>query len=169
MVAEEKIIYYNCPQVMFVKFNLNARPGKDKTMAKKNTGTKQKVIKKYIDLFYMTPSEVTAKDIAILLQDNKGLSQQVWEEMNVLELELPNENTIDFEPVEPSFQDPSDASFIKNRNIKTIFAITLCEEDIQLVVPYFEQLVEAYAGFVCSDSADFNPVYAGTTAKINKM
>ena len=134
-------------------------------MAKKTTDSKQKIIKKYIDLFYMTPSEVTARDIATLLQENKELSIQVWEEMNVLEIEFPNENSIDFEPVEPSFQDPSDAAFIKNRNIKTIFAVTICEEDIKLVVPYFEQLVEKYAGFLCSDSADFNPVYAGTTAK----
>ncbi len=134
-------------------------------MAKKTSDSKQKISKKYIDLFYMTPSTVTARDIADLLQENKGLSLQVWEEMNVLEIELPNENSIDFEPVEPSFQDPSDAAFIKNRNIKTIFAITICEDDIRLVVPYFEQLIATYAGFVCSDSADFNPVYAGTTAK----
>jgi hypothetical protein len=139
---------------------------KDNIMAKKTSDSKQKIIKKYIDLFYMTPSEVTARDIAALLQENNGLSTQVWEEMNVVEIELPGDSSIDFEPIDPSFQDPSDAAFIKNRNIKTIYAITVGEEDIKLVVPYFEQLVEKYAGFVCSDSADFNPVYAGTTAKI---
>ena len=134
-------------------------------MAKKSSDSKQKITKKYIDLFYMTPSELSAKEIAVLIQENNGVHTQVWEEMNVLEVELPGESSIDFEPVEPDFKDPSDAAFIKNRNIKTIFAITICEDDISAAVPYFKQIVERYSGFVCSDSVDFNPVYAGTTAK----
>ncbi|HHV09376.1 MAG TPA: hypothetical protein GXX75_03730 [Clostridiales bacterium] len=133
-------------------------------MAKKTPGSGKKVIKKYIDLLFMTPSEVNAKEIAALLQEN-GLSTQLWEEMDVLEIELPNKNSVDFEPIEPDFKDPSDASFIKNRNIKTIFAITVCEEDIKAVTPYFERLVEKYSGFVCGDSDDFQPVYAGSSAR----
>jgi hypothetical protein len=135
------------------------------TMANKNMNSKQKAVKNYIDLFYMTPSEVNAKDLAELLRGMPGITAELWEEMNVLELELSSQNSVDFEPVEVNFKDPSDASFVKNRNIKTIFAINLCEDDLKILIPYFEKMTDKYSGFVCADSADFNPVYAGSSKK----
>ena len=133
-------------------------------MANKSKASNQKVIN-YLDLFYMTPEEVSAKDIAELLQAGGKCKINLWKEMNILELELPNQNPVDFEPIAPSFQEPSDASFIKNRNIKTIFAINLNEDDLKAALPCFEQIVDKFNGFVCSDSADFNPVYAGSSLK----
>lgn len=131
-------------------------------MARKNKASDQKAVKNYLNLFYMTPYEVCAKDIAESFQADKGLVIELWEAMNVLELELSNQNIIDFEPVEASFRDPSDASFIKNRNIKTIFGITLCDNDLTSAIPYFKQLVDKFGGFVCTDSDNFNPFLAGS-------
>lgn len=128
---------------------------------------KGKKTENLIDLFYMTSGEVAAKDIAEIFRNKKGITVQLWEEMNVLELELPNGNGMDFESMEPRFQDPSDMAFIKNRNIRTIFAITLYEADLQGAVPYFEQIIERYSGFVCSDTEDFQPVYAGSSQRVN--
>lgn len=110
----------------------------------------------------MTPNEVCAKDIAESFQEDKGLIIELWEAMNVLQLELSNQNSIDFELIEASFRDPSDASFIKNRHIKTIFGITLCDIDLTSAIPYFEQLVDKFGGFVCTDSDNFNPFHAGS-------
>lgn len=131
-------------------------------MASKGKVFDQKAVKIYLNLFYMTPSEVCAKDIAESFQAEKGLVIELWEAMNVLELVLSNQNSIDFEPVEASFRDPSDASFIENRHIKTIFGITLCDTDLTLAIPYFEQIVDKFGGFVCTDSDNFNPIYAGS-------
>lgn len=131
-------------------------------MARKNKASDQKAVKNYLNLFYMTPNEVCAKDIAESFQADKGLVIELWEAMNVLELELSNHNIIDFEPVEASFRDPSDASFIKNRNIKTIFGITLCDNDLTSAIPYFKQLVDKFGGFVCTDSDNFNPFLSGS-------
>lgn len=125
----------------------------------------QKPVKNYIDLLYMTPSVITAKDIAVLLQDTKGITVQLWEEMNVLELELTNDDSIDFESLDPNFKDPSDAAFVKNRGIKTVFSINLCEADLSVAIPCFDQLVARHGGFVCADSDDFNPVYSGSSAR----
>lgn len=134
-------------------------------MAHKNKKPIKKEIKNYIDLLYMTPQVVNAKELAALFDNDKNISVQLWEEMNILELELPNENAVDFESLAISFKDPSDAAFVKNRNIQTIFAINLLEEDLNSVIPYFERIVEQYQGFICADSEDFNPVYAGTTKR----
>ncbi len=124
-----------------------------------------KIVKHYLDLLYMTSSEINAKDIADLLKDRKEFSVELWEEMNVLELELSNQNTIDFEPVEVAFTNPSDAAFVKNRNIRTIFAVHLAEEDLETVKDIFEIIIRRFSGFLGTDSADFNPIHAGFAAK----
>ncbi|HWT73717.1 MAG TPA: hypothetical protein VN258_03215 [Mobilitalea sp.] len=134
-------------------------------MANKKNNTSQKAVKTYVDLLYMTPSELHAKDIAAFFQNTIGLTVQLWEEMNVLELELSSENSIDFEPLPVNFKDPSDAAFVKNRGIKTIFTINLCEADLNNVIPYFEQLTDSFSGFICADTVDFTPVYAGSSKK----
>lgn len=120
----------------------------------------------YLDLLYMTPSVVNAKDIADFIKETNEITVDLWEEMNVLEIELRNHNTIDFEPVDMNFKDPSDAAFVKNRGIKTVFAVSLEEEDFAAVKACFEKIINKFSGFLCSDSADFNPVYAGSAARL---
>lgn len=132
-------------------------------MPNKNKSSVQKPVKNYIDLLYMTSSEVSAKDIYLLLEGNSGITAELWEGMNVLELELSNQNSIDIEPLSLTFKDPSDASFVKNRNINTIFTIHLCESDITAIVPVFEKVIDKYSGFLCADTEKFLPVYAGSS------
>ena len=118
--------------------------------------------KQYLDLFYMTPTEVGAKDIADMLQPKKDLVIELWPEMNVLELELPNRNTVDFEPLAVDFKDASDLAFVKNRKIRTIFGINLAEEDLGKVKSLFELIIEHFSGFLCTDSMDFQPILMGS-------
>ncbi|MGF7144436.1 hypothetical protein HNQ56_002867 [Anaerotaenia torta] len=133
-------------------------------MANKKNSTKEPP-KQFIDLFYMTPAKVSAADIGRLFHNTKGLTVELWTDMDVMELVLPNGNSVDLEAMEVDFQSPSDAAFVKNRGIQTIFAITLCEADLSLTIPYFEQLTAEFSGFVCADSEDFTPVYAGSSKR----
>lgn len=132
-------------------------------MSGKSRNHTEKAVKEYIDLLYMSSNELNAKDISLLLQDSPGMRIELWEEMNILELELSNQNSVDFEPLSISFKSPSDAAFVRNRNIKTIFAINLCETDLAIVVSIIEKIISKYSGFLCADSQDFMPVYAGST------
>lgn len=134
-------------------------------MADKKKGFPAKVSKKYIDLLFMTPNVIHAKDIADLFHAQTGITIELWEEMNVLEFALPNQNSVDFEAIDSNFKDPSDLAFVRNRGIQTIFAINLCQEDLPVMAEYFEQLVDKFSGFVCADSEDFSPVYAGSSKK----
>ncbi|MBH1941871.1 hypothetical protein I5677_13290 [Mobilitalea sibirica] len=135
-------------------------------MSKKKSNIEKKdSIKQYIDLLYMTPSQVSAKEIAALLSNYHDLKIELWDEMNVLELNLSNNNSVDFEPLNLPFHNPSDAAFAKNRNIQTVFAIGVEQNDLTNVLPYFEKIIEMYSGFICADSEDFQPVYAGSSDK----
>ncbi len=134
-------------------------------MADKKKGFPAKASKKYIDLLYMTPNIIRAKDIADLFSTVAGVTIELWEEMNVLEFVLSNQNSVDFEAIDPNFKDPSDHAFVKNRGIQTIFAINMLEEDLPMMLEYFNQMVNNFSGFVCTDSEDFTPVYAGSSKK----
>lgn len=134
-------------------------------MSNKKKSNNTKIKKSYISLLYMTPSTINASDIATFFQDKPGITVQHWEEMKVVELELANENFIDFEVLDISFQDPKDASFVKNRKIESIFAIDLAESDLESFLPNLLALTEQFSGFVCADTPDFTPVYAGSSKK----
>lgn len=84
---------------------------------------------------------------------------ELWEAMNILQIELADKRTVDFEPLGYSFKEPSDVYFIKNRNIKTIFAVTLEKGTVDLFKPVLKILLEEWNGFLCADSADFKPIY----------
>lgn len=134
-------------------------------MADKKKNIPVKAEKKYIELLYMTPQMLEAKDIADLFRSNLELTVELWNEMSVIELVLNNQNSVDLEAIDADFKSPSDAAFVKNRAIKTIYAISLNEADLPVVTSYFEQLVTKYSGFVCADSEDFTPVYAGSSKR----
>ncbi len=134
-------------------------------MSNKKKSTNTKVKKSYISLLYMTPMNISTSDLATFFQDKPGITVQHWEEMKVVELELSNENFIDFEVLETSFQDPKDASFVKNRKIESIYAIDLAESDLESFLPNLLALTEQCSGFVCADTPDFTPVYAGSSKK----
>jgi len=123
----------------------------------------------FTDWFYMTPSEVTAKMISDLIKLQSSVQVDLWEEMNILQLELPNKTTVDFEPMNINFKDPSDASFIKNRNIKTIFTVTIEEGALEELKVVFKLLIAEWDGFLCADSDDFKPQYGNERISVDSM
>lgn len=139
---------------------------KDKVGSKNNTQNKSKnsnnsKSKIITDWFYMTPSEINAKSIAQLIEAECHTPVDLWEEMNILQIELSNKETVDFESMSIDFNDESDIAFIKNRNIKTIFAVyiasgTLDDELKSILKVMFNQ----WNGFLCADSQDFKPIFS---------
>lgn len=123
-----------------------------------NTTKEKKSEKPITDWFFMTADSVDARMISELLK-SKGFGQiELWEAMNILQIELASK-TIDFELVEYEFKSPSDAAFIKNRNIKTIFAVTVEEGAFDAFKPALKTILEIWSGFLCADSEDFKPIF----------
>ncbi len=124
------------------------------------SGNDQKHSKAQIitDWFYMSAAEVHAKTISDLLKANGYNEVELWEEMNILQIETPGNKCIDFEPVTYMWKDPADAAFIKERNVKTIFAVTV-EESLESFQPVLKLILSEWGGFFCADSSDFKPIY----------
>lgn len=141
------------------KKNMNdIKNNSSKNVAKAKTAEKSKE-KEITDWFYMTPKDITAKMIADLLKEQSNVQVDFWEEMCILQLELPNRTTVDFEPIIINFKDPSDAAFVKNRDIKTIFEVTMEENAFSEMKDVLKLLFHEWDGFLCADSDDFKPIF----------
>lgn len=124
-------------------------------MAKKNN-QKNKLNKTPLFLFYMVKGDVVLSDIYQVLREEKW-SLEYWKEMQVLEIILSSNNTLDLEEVDSSSWGDSDLEFQKSWQIKKIFAVTGCQEDLLEVKDCFEKIINSLGGFLCSDSDDFQP------------
>lgn len=113
----------------------------------------------YLELFYMSPGTVNARMIADAVKEPEGMELELWEEMNILEIKLLSGNHMDLEPVNANFKDPTDREFLEKYKIQTIYAVTICEEDLDVVKSYFGRIVSELGGFLCTDSPDFEPFY----------
>lgn len=130
--------------------------GKKTVNSKKEETPKEAVINNWI---YMTPQVINARMIADILNSKTNLEVDIWEELDVLEVELSNESIVDFEPMDTNFKDSSDAAFVKNREIKTIFAVTIDDGALKETKAIMKLIIQDLGGFLCADSVDFNPIY----------
>ena len=143
------------------KQRINKQSINKQSVNKESSPKNIQVVKKpvVLELLYMSTSEITAKDVVDFLKAESNIIVDLWEAMNIFEIELPNKATVDFEPVEMNFKNTSDTAFVKNRNIKTIFSFYIEEEEFEQLKLYMEKLISKFGGFVCSDSEDFQPFY----------
>lgn len=121
---------------------------------KKNSIMKKKEL---VELFFMATEQVSVKQLSGLITD-QSITVELWDELNIMELELSNQNQVDFEMITTGFSEPEDTIFLEKHNIKTIYAVTLEQSDLAIMKPYFAKLVENFGGLVCSDTQDFKPI-----------
>ena len=126
---------------------------------KKVEVAKEKAV--FLDLFYMTPSEMTVKEMADFLKESGEVMVDFWEEMEVFEVGKSGLEPVTFEKSRVKFEHPSDLAFIKNRGIQSIFVVTAEEKAFEQLKDCMGKLVEQFGGFICSDSEDFKPFYMG--------
>lgn len=132
---------------------------KFKTTTEKNNESNTPQEKEITDWFYMTPNEINAKNIAEIFKLQSKVQVDLWEDMNILQVELGNKQTVDFEPMDLNFKDPSDATFIKNRDIKTIFSVTIEDGGLKEAIEQFKFIINEFDGFLCADTVNFQPLY----------
>lgn len=139
----------------------NKKNNKNNKSSKKKV-TKDVVTEKVFDMYVMLSKEVSATNIIDALKERGLTGLDVWEAMGVFSLEASEGNAVEFEEVdrEETFVDPSDLSFMKNRQIQSVYAFRATEAQMAGLLPYFKAMTEVFGGFVCSDSEDFQPILA---------
>lgn len=108
--------------------------------------------------YIMFEEIVTAKMIAEQLEELGYTEIDVWNEINILGLEIAPKVTMDFEPMEP-FRDPSDVAFVNENKIQTIYALTLSNGLEAEEKKAIRGILVKWNGLLCGDSDDFTPIY----------
>jgi hypothetical protein len=108
------------------------------------------------DWFFMSKQEVTAKDIAQHLQPLNLGELDLWEELNILALEMGDKNSIDFEGLAGGFKSKEDIAFMNQHGFVTVFTVTV-SEDSTLIRGVFDEILKQFSGAFCADTEDFKP------------
>lgn len=113
-----------------------------------------------MELLYMTPEKVVARDLEKAITEEMEMEVHVWEELDILEVTLSSGQTVDIETMTEYIDDPLDLEYMKERNVQTIYAVTVEEVAMEEFLPIMRIITEKLGGFLCSDSDDFMPEYS---------
>lgn len=112
------------------------------------------------DWFFMSPSEITAKEFSTFISSLNLGEIDLWEEMDILSLQLEDKTSIDFEGLKDGFPDKKDRLFLEENGYKTVFSVTLSNDSKQ-TREMFNAILEHFPGGFYADTADFKPSILG--------
>lgn len=110
------------------------------------------------DWFYMNSNLVTVRDIDKCLSNDLDLSTEIWEDAGVLEVNLTDKSSLDFEATKPYFKDKEGQEYLQKNHILALYMVTFQAEDYQLIEPIMKHITKNLGGFFCEDTEDFSNV-----------
>ena len=128
--------------------------------ASKDKSSKVIIKKQYVDLYYMMPESIGAKELAdALVRANSAYEEKIecWEEAGVLELLLEEESSIDMEMLELSEEELED-EFLQKNQVKGVYLVHTDSQKMDDVKKVVTILMERFGGLLCSDTKDFMPI-----------
>lgn len=107
--------------------------------------------------YYMATKEISVKQLQEALNDT-SYETEIWEAAGVLEVEIAEKASMDFEECEPDLRDEYSNDFLKEHGVQALFFVTLPKTDFEALKKVMEQIVEKNGGFFCGDTEDFTPM-----------
>ena len=105
---------------------------------------------------YLSEGEVKLRQIYELLRDSKW-NAEYWSEAEVLEIELPEAGSVDFEDMEGSLGDEESDAWLQEHEIHTVFAVTIRPDDYELAKEVMKHIADLVGGYFCADNEEMKP------------
>ena len=130
--------------------------GKKKKPQQKKPSVKKAPVKKQgpkvpAEWLYLFEGEIKLRQIYELLKDSPW-NVEYWEEAEVLEVELPEAGSVDFEDLEGTLGDEESDAWLQEQQIHTVFAVTIRPDDYELAKKVMEHIVSLVSGYFCADN-----------------
>ena len=124
--------------------------GKKKKPQQKKPSVKKAPVKKQgpkvpAEWLYLFEGEIKLRQIYELLKDSPW-NVEYWEEAEVLEVELPEAGSVDFEDLEGTLGDEESDAWLQEQQIHTVFAVTIRPDDYELAKKVMEHIVSLVSG-----------------------
>ena len=107
--------------------------------------------------FFMSASELDVDKVKEVLKTIPDVELEVWKEMGVIECNIPDKLYMDMEQIACDLQDEESNAFLKEKNVKTLFVVTIQAGEMEFIEPVLQQTATALNGFFCGDTEDFQP------------
>lgn len=135
--------------------------GKKKKPQQKKPSVKKAPVKKQgakvpAEWLYLFEGEIKLRQIYELLKDSPW-NVEYWEEAEVLEVELPEAGSVDFEDLEGTLGDEESDAWLQEQQIHTVFAVTIRPDDYELAKKVMEHIVSLVSGYLCADNETLQP------------
>ena len=135
--------------------------GKKKKPQQKKPSVKKAPVKKQgpkvpAEWLYLFEGEIKLRQIYELLKDSPW-NVEYWEEAEVLEVELPEAGSVDFEDLEGTLGDEESDAWLQKQQIHTVFAVTIRPDDYELAKKVMEHIVSLVSGYFCADNENLQP------------
>lgn len=135
--------------------------GKKKKPQQKKPSVKKAPVKKQgpkvpAEWLYLFAGEIKLRQIYELLKDSPW-NVEYWEEAEVLEVELPEAGSVDFEDLEGTLGDEESDAWLQEQQIHTVFAVTIRPDDYELAKKVMEHIVGLVDGYFCADNENLQP------------
>jgi len=128
---------------------------------KKKAKVKEETVDTSLDVFLILKQKVNVIEIQDLINDNfKEINTEIWPDLNIMELQLSSENTMDWiEVSESDVFDEDDKKLIGSYGAKSVYCITVEADDTNVLVNIVKLLLEKYDGVLGNDTDDFKPIF----------
>ena len=135
--------------------------GKKKKPQQKKPSVKKAPVKKQgpkvpAEWLYLFEGEIKLRQIYELLKDSPW-NVEYWEEAEVLEVELPEAGSVDFEDLEGTLGDEESDAWLQEQQIHTVFAVTIRPDDYELAKKVMEHIVSLVSGYFGADNDTLQP------------
>ena len=135
--------------------------GKKKKPQQKKPSVKKAPVKKQgpkvpAEWLYLFEGEIKLRQIYELLKDSPW-NVEYWEEAEVLEVELPEAGSVDFEDLEGTLGAEESDAWLQEQQIHTVFAVTIRPDDYELAKKVMEHIVSLVSGYFCADNETLQP------------
>lgn len=141
-------------------------PMKKTNKSKKVSGTKKNrqanaaaPKPRVLELLYMSPKAITTAELKQVITEGEAVEVHVWPELDIMEITLLSKATVDVETMNGFMEEEEDLAFMKEHEIESVYAITIEESAFEEFGACMKKFIDAYGGFLCSDSDDFMPMY----------
>lgn len=122
---------------------------------------KEEVIDTSLDVFLILKEKVSVVELQDLINKNfKEIETEIWPDLNIMELQLISDNTMDWiEVSESDVFDDEDKKIINSYGAKSVFCITVEADDTEVLISVVKVIMEKYDGILGNDTDDFKPLF----------
>lgn len=104
---------------------------------------------------YLAEEALELRRIYELFTEELPWVAEYWEEAGVLEIAIPEAGSVDIE--ELIELDEYLEAYMEERDLKTVFAVTLMPEHYEKAKSVMEKIMDGVGGYFCGDTDDFKP------------